>query len=172
MSEHISGELLSSYFDEELNEKENAMIERHLSACPYCQDDLNHLTSMKKQIKSDYLLVEIPDSIEDRVMAKIQQSIIESSSSSLNRTAFFVVLTFVIIALCAAGPFFFLGVHVLNTLFSIAKGLIYAIPSLLATIPYMIEVISAVIFILIVLAIFILRYLVNTMVKTVEVGDL
>ncbi|MDP4084348.1 MAG: zf-HC2 domain-containing protein [Bacillota bacterium] len=172
MSEHISGELLSSYIDDETDEDEKAIIERHLGICLDCHNEFVNLTLLKEQILKEYLMVDIPVSMEDHVMAKIQQSISQKSSSFINHAAIFVVLSFALVGMGATGPFLSIGLHIFNTLFSIAGGLMYAITSILSAIPYMVEAISAVIFILIVLAIFILRYLVNTLAKTVEAGDI
>lgn len=172
MSEHISEELLSLYIDEEVNVEEKDMIEGHISQCMDCQNGLLDLSLLHEQILSEYQLINIPDLIEDHVMGKIQETMNQKSSTFLNRAAIIVVLAFGLMTMGATSPFIHVGLHIINTLYSISKGLIYAIPSILSAIPYMIEAISAAILLLIVLAIIILRYLVNTMAKTVEAGDM
>jgi predicted anti-sigma-YlaC factor YlaD len=171
MSEHI-GELLSLYIDDEVGEDEKNRIEKHLAQCQQCQNDFLELTMLKNQMYAEFQFIDIPDNIEDQVMAKISKTILVKHSQTVNRTAPFVLIAFGILFMVATGPFLTLGLHIFHTFFSIGRGLIYAIPSILSAIPYVLEVLSIVILVLIILAIIALKFLVHTIGKTVRTGDL
>jgi predicted anti-sigma-YlaC factor YlaD len=171
VSEHI-GELLSLYIDKEVVEDEKNKIEEHLAQCQQCQNDFLELTMLKNLLNDEYQYIDIPDNIEEQVMAKISQTATAEYSRLFNRTALFMMATFGILFLAATGPFLTLVLHIFHTLFSISMGLIYAIPSILSAIPYVIEVISIVLLVLIILAVFTLKLLVHTMGKSIRTGDL
>lgn len=167
MAEHI-GDLLSLYIDGEINGQDRKKIEKHLALCPECKEQLHELSSMRDQIKSAFKMIDVPDRIEDMVMSEIHQVMIKK-------------YIFVAITLMAGmGLFFFLsmiqiltaGLHIFQTTFSISKGLIYAIPSLMSANPNVIVAISIFIIIFIVAALLMLRYLIHTMGKTLRVEDI
>lgn len=171
MSEHI-GELISFYMDEEVNEAERNTIEKHLAICPECSDKLLELTILREQIHKEYQRIEIPDMIEDFVIAKIQQASTQNYSAMLNRMGLFALVIFAFIFLAMTSPFLSIGYHILNTVFSIANGLIHAIPPLISANPYVLESVSGFILVLIALAILTIRYLVHTMGNTVKAEDI
>jgi predicted anti-sigma-YlaC factor YlaD len=171
MSEHI-GYLLNDYLDDELNDTEKALIEQHLFNCSYCTNQLIELTSLNQQILDAYQIVDIPDLIEDRVLAEIEQESVKTYLGKLNRVAIFVIVFFGITFLAATSPFLTVGVHIFQTTFSIGRGLIYAFPSIIAAIPYFVEVTAVLIVLLITLALLIIRFLVHNMGKTAGAEEL
>lgn len=171
MSEHI-GELLSLYIDEEISGDEKCLVEKHLSNCPDCQNELYELSFLKNQLTAEYQFLDIPDLIEDQIMAKISQRSAVNTSRIFNRNALLVMITFSLLFIVMTGPFLTMGLHIFHTLISIGSGLVYAIPSILSAIPYVIEVVSIILFVLIILAVIALRFVVKTMGNTVRTGDL
>lgn len=171
MEKHI-GELLHDYLDDELNEAERLVIEKHLNICPECQKQLFVFISIKQQIYDAYQMVEVPELIEDKVMAKIEQDSIRIYSGILNRTAIIMMSAFGLIFLAGTTPFLPVGLHIVHTFFSISRGLIYAIPSIITAIPYVVSAIAVFIFLLIAAALLIVRYLVHNMGKTIGAEDI
>jgi hypothetical protein len=69
-------------------------------------------------------------------------------------------------------PILSIGLPIFHSVYSIARGLIYAVPSIISAIPYVVNVIIALILCFILLAILTLSYLVHTMGKTVRAEDI
>lgn len=171
MEQHI-GNLLHDYLDDELNEAEKLVIEEHLDDCSDCKNKLYELISLRQQIYGAYELVEIPSRIEDNVMSRINQDSIKLYSGVLNRNAIIMLSIFGIIFLAGTTPFLTVGLHIFNTIFSISRGLLYALPSIISTIPYLFAAFAVFIILFIVLALLIVRYLVHTIGKTVRAEDI
>jgi predicted anti-sigma-YlaC factor YlaD len=171
MSDHIEN-LLSEYMDDELNEEEKQIIEKHLAVCSDCNHRLHELRSLRKQILAAYLPIEIPSMIEEIVIEKIQQASIKKSTGALNLLAFLSLFAFGIMLMVTASPILTIGLPIFHSVYSIARGLIYAVPSIISALPYVVEVIIALIFCFIIFAILTLRYLVHTMGKTVRAEDI
>lgn len=72
MAEHVR-DLLSAYLDQELSHEEQRQVERHLNHCLACQEEMEVLASLKEQTALAYAAVEIPEGIEEAVMAKIAE---------------------------------------------------------------------------------------------------
>lgn len=170
MSDHIE-ELLSEYIDDELNEEQKQTIEKHLSICSDCNHRLQEMKLLRKQILEAYLQVEIP-MIEEKVMAKIQQASIKKAINVLNLFAFLTLFAFGIMLMVTASPFLTIGLPIFHSAYSIARGLIYAVPSIISAIPHVVEVMIALILSFILIAILTLRYLVHTMGNTVRAEDI
>jgi predicted anti-sigma-YlaC factor YlaD len=171
MSDHIEN-LLSEYMDDQLNEEEKQIIETHLAACSDCNHRLTELRSLRKQILDAYMPIEIPSMIEDIVMEKIQLASIKKSTGALNLLAFLSLFAFGIMLMVSASPIFTIGLPIFHSVYSIARGLIYAVPSIISALPYVVEVIIALILCFIIFAILTLRYLVHTMGKTIRAEDI
>jgi anti-sigma factor RsiW len=171
MSDHIE-DLLSEYIDDELNEEQKQIIEEHLSICSDCNHRLQEIKFLRNQIFEAYLSIEIPSRLEDKVMAKIQQASIKKAISVLNLFAFLSLFAFGIMLMVTASPFLTVGLPVFHSAYSIARGLIYAVPSIISAIPYVVGVIIVLIISFILIAILTLRYLVHTMGKTVRAEDI
>jgi predicted anti-sigma-YlaC factor YlaD len=171
MSDHIE-ELLSEYIDDELTEEQKQTIEEHLSICSDCNHRLQEIKLLRKQILEAYLSIEIPSMIEEKVLGKIQQAAIKKSISVLNFFAFFSLFAFGIMLMVTTSPFLTVGFPIFHSAYSIARGLIYAVPSIISAVPYVIDVIIALILSFILIAILTLRYLVHTMGKTVRAEDI
>jgi predicted anti-sigma-YlaC factor YlaD len=171
MSDHIE-ELLSDYMDDELNEVEKQKIEKHLSICSDCNQRLHELRSMREQLLAAYLSIEIPSMIEEKVMGKIQQASIKKYTGTLNLLAFLTLSAFGIMLFATTSPILSIGLPIFHSVYSIARGLIYAVPSIISAIPYVVNVIIALILCFILLAILTLSYLVHTMGKTVRAEDI
>lgn len=171
MSEHIK-ELLSDFMDNEINEDERQMIEKHLAVCTDCNNWFRELTTLRKQILATYQMIEVPSTIEGNVLEKIQGVSIKKYSGVLNRIAIIMFFAFGIMFLVTTSPFLTVGLPIFHTIYSIARGLIYAIPSIISAIPYVVEVITVVIFSFIALAVITLRYLVHSMGTTVRAEDI
>jgi predicted anti-sigma-YlaC factor YlaD len=171
MSDHIEN-LLSEYMDNELNEEEKQIIEKHLAVCSDCNHRLHELRSLRKQLLAAYLPIEIPNMIEEIVIKKIQQASIKKSSGALNLLAFLTLFAFGIMLMVTASPILTIGFPIFHSVYSIARGLIYAVPSIISALPYVVEVIIALILCFIIFAILTLRYLVHTMGKTVRAEDI
>lgn len=168
MSEHL-GELISQYLDGEIrNEAEKAMIEEHLSICPQCQQQLNGYIAIREQLTVMFDRIEIPDRLEDKVLAKIHQASIQQYFWAAIAT----MLGFGLVFLLISGPLLRAGLHISQTAFSIARGLTYAFPSILGAIPNMVAVASIFIVVFIIIALAMLRYLVHTMGKTPRAEDI
>jgi hypothetical protein len=110
--------------------------------------------------------------IEEKVLGKIQQAAIKKSISVLNFFAFFSLFAFGIMLMVTTSPFLTVGFPIFHSAYSIARGLIYAVPSIISAVPYVIDVIIALILSFILIAILTLRYLVHTMGKTVRAEDI
>lgn len=171
MADHI-GELLHDYLDDEMNEVERTVIEKHLDNCSECKNRLFELTSLRQQMLDAYQLIEIPNRIEDKILANIEQESIKIYAVTLNRTAIIMMSIFGIIFLAGTTPFLTVGFHIINMIFSISRGLIYAIPSIISTIPYVVASVALFIILLIAMALFIVRYLVHNIGKTVGAEDI
>lgn len=171
MSDHIE-ELLSEYIDDELNEEQKQTIEEHLSICSDCNHRLQEIKLLRKQILEAYLSIEIPSRIEDKVMAKIQQASIKKAISVLNLFAFLSLFAFGIMLMVTASPFLTVGLPIFHSAYSIARGLIYAVPSIISALPHVVEVIIVLILSFILISILTLSYLVHTMGKTVRAEDI
>lgn len=166
------GESLHDYLDGELNEADRLTIEKHLEICSECKNQLIELTSLRQMLFDTYQMIEIPDMIEDRVMAKIEQDTIKSYSGMLNRMAVIMMFVFGVIFLAGTTPFLSIGLSMISAMFSITRGLIYAIPSIISAIPYVVSAIAVIIILLIVMALFIVRYLIHNMAKTIGAEDI
>ncbi|MGG1690768.1 zf-HC2 domain-containing protein, partial [Heyndrickxia ginsengihumi] len=71
MGEHVE-DLLSAYIDHELDEKDLLVVERHISVCPSCQQELDHLKMIQEEMIRFYQDIEIPSmNFEKAVTAKI-----------------------------------------------------------------------------------------------------
>lgn len=171
MSDHIEN-LLSEYMDDELNDEEKQRIEKHLSTCSDCNHRLHELRSLRKQILAAYLPIEIPAMIEELVFEKIQQASIKKSSGALNLLAFLSLFAFAIMLMVTASPILTIGLPIFHSVYSIARGLIYAVPSIISALPYVVDVIIALILCFIIFAVLAIRYLVHTMGKTVRAEDI
>jgi predicted anti-sigma-YlaC factor YlaD len=158
--------------DDEMNEEEKEKIEKHLSICTDCRNQYRELMSLRQEILAAYLPIEIPVMFEERVMGKIQQAYFERSASILNFLAFLLLFAFGIMLFVTASPFLTVGFPIFYSVYSIGRGLIYAIPSIISAVPYVAEVITVLILSFIALAIITLRYLVHTMGKTVRAEDI
>lgn len=70
MDKHVS-DLLSAYLDHELTDLERLQVENHLRACHTCRTLLDELSVLQITVSSVYQSAEAPDSIGQRVMARI-----------------------------------------------------------------------------------------------------
>ncbi len=165
MSEHIV-EFLNDYLDDELTEPERAAIEKHLYSCGTCRDLLNELTSLKQQLIETYQEIEIPDLIEDSVLAKIELESMGINPGRLKRTAIFMLGVLGGIFLAATTPFLTVWVHIFQTVFSISRAIIYAIPSIISAIPFAVEVTAAFIVLLITMTVLVVKYIISSIGKT------
>jgi predicted anti-sigma-YlaC factor YlaD len=170
VTEHVE-ELLSEYMDDELTEMEKRTIEKHLAICSDCHNRLLELMLIRKELLAAYMPIEIPN-IEENVIEKIKLSSVKRSSGVMNLLAFMMLLIFWVMLFAAASPFMTVGFSIFHSVYSIARGLTYAIPSIISAIPYAAEVIIALILCFIAIAILTLRYLVSAMGKTIRVEDL
>lgn len=171
MSEHVK-ELLSDYMDDEITEMEKQMIETHLATCADCTNQLRDLMSIREQIFAAYQKIVIPSTIEDKVLEKIHMASIRNYSGILNRMAIIMLITFGMMFLITASRILTVGLPIFHSLYSIARGLIYAVPSIISAIPYVVEVITVLMLSFIAIAILTLRYLVHMMGKNVRVEDI
>lgn len=171
MSDHL-GELLSSYIDEEMTEIEKEWVERHLETCGACKDEYVQMMMMKHQFQEVYQMIELPEGIEDKVFAKINSNLAPRSFGFLNGTAFLIMVALAVVLSLISGPIVTVGVYIVQTIFSIGRGLMYAVPSLLSAIPYMAAAVSGFIVIIIIMSIFTLRFLVHSVGKTAGVEDI
>ncbi|MGG5254391.1 sigma-70 family RNA polymerase sigma factor [Neobacillus sp. SM06] len=171
MSEHI-GELLSSYIDDEVSEIERDWVERHLENCLKCKSEYLQLIKIHEQFQAAYQMIEIPDGIEKNVFARIQQNRAPSSFSLFTGASIFILVAFSFGIMAALGPFATAGIYIVQTLFSIGRGLVFALSSLLTAVPYMVGAISAFMLVVVALAMVILRVLVHSVGKTAGVEEL
>ncbi len=171
MSEHI-GELLSSYIDDEVSEIERKWVERHLENCLECKREYLQLKMIQEQFQTAYQMIKIPETIEENVFAKIQQNRTPRSFPLLNGVAIFILVALAVGILAASGPFATAGIYIVQTIFSIGRGLIFALSSLLSAVPYMLGVVSAFMLVVVALAMVILRFLVHSVGKTVGAEEL
>ena len=172
MAEHIEEELLSEYMDDELSEMEKQKIDQHLATCSVCSKQLKQLMMLRKEIHATYLPIDIPGLIEEKVLEKIQQASLMKSRGILNLLAMFMLFVFGITLFVTTSPLLTVGFPIFHSVYSISRGLIYAVPSIISAIPYVVEVIIVFILCFIAIAIFTLRYLVHTMGKTVRAEDI
>lgn len=156
------------YLDGEIDEQEKNKIEEHLALCPECRQKLQELSSMKEQLTSAFTMIEIPDRIEDKVLSGIRQAAIHKYTWA----ALTFMIGFGLLFLLSMIQIFTAGLHIFQTTFSISRGLIYAFPSIMGTIPNMIVVVSIFIVMFITMALIMLRYLVHTMGKKLRVEDI
>src|SRR5947199_8630306 len=103
MSEHIK-ELLSDYMDNEINEDERQMIEKHLAVCTDCNNWFRELTTLRKQILATYQMIEVPSTIEGNVLEKIQGVSIKKYTGVLNRIAIIMCFVFGVLFLVTTIP--------------------------------------------------------------------
>lgn len=171
MSEHI-GEVLSSYIDDEITQAEKEWIEGHLESCLECKNEFLQLKMIKEQFKRTFQMIDIPDTIEDKVMVEIGKGHEQRTFGLLNSTAILIMAGFAIVLSLASGPLITVGVYIFQTLLSIGRGLIYTIPSLISAIPYAAEAASAFILSIVIMAIFALRFLVHSVGKPAGAEDL
>ena len=171
MSEHI-GELLSSYIDDEVSEIERDRVERHLENCLECKSEYLQLIRIHEQFQAAYQMIEIPEAIEENVFARIQQNRVPSSFSLFTGASFFILVALGFGIMAASGPFATAGIYIVQTLFSIGRGLVFALSSLLSAVPYMLGSISAFMLVVVALAMVILRFLVHSVGKTAGVEEL
>lgn len=170
MTEHIEN-LLSEYMDDELTEMEKQTVEKHIAICSACKNRLLELMSLRKGLQAAFFHIEIP-AIEEKVLEKIKLSSINRSSGTLNLLAFIMLFSFGVMLFGATSPFMTVGFSIFHSVYIIVRGIIYAVPSIIAAIPYAAEVIVVLIICFIAISIFVLRYLVAAVGKTVRVEDI
>ncbi|XJZ28797.1 anti-sigma factor family protein [Bacillota bacterium Lsc_1132] len=171
MSEHI-GEMLSSYIDDEVNEIEREWVERHLENCLECKSEYLQLKMINEQFHNAYQMIEIPAGIEEMVFTRIQQNRAPRSFRLLNGMAILIIVALAFAVMAASGPFATAGIYIFQTLFSIGRGLIFAISSLLTAVPYMLGAVSAFMLVVVALSIVTLRFLVHSVGKTAGAEEL
>lgn len=171
MSEHIEN-ILSEYMDDELNEAEKQNVEKHLSICSDCNNRLHELKALREEMLAVYFSIDIPNRIEEKVIEKIQLATEKNKTMVLNLLAFLMLFAFGIMLYESTSPVLTVGLPIFHSFYSIARGLIYAVPSIISGIPYVVEVITLLICSFIVFAILTLRYLVHTLGKTIRAEDI
>ncbi|MCM3023312.1 anti-sigma factor family protein [Heyndrickxia ginsengihumi] len=150
MGEHVE-DLLSAYIDHELDEKDLLVVERHISVCPSCQQELDHLKMIQEEMIRFYQDIEITSmNFEKAVTAKILNEEVRMVLSYRGFIWFF-VLCFAILSVLMYPLFrasFYVGINIGSALVNIFISAFNLAVSLLSTVPNLFGIIGVITFII------------------------
>lgn len=160
MQEHVE-ELISSYIDGEVTDDERQLIETHLKNCNQCQVLMEEMVTMKNNVFLVYEFVEIPQSLEENVLAVIGTDKTAKDTLRIKMSwfvfAFFIALTLLIVL--ALSPIGIFIVSLSSSVFNIMFSLLRVIPILISSVPQLLVGISVFIVVLFITSTWFLRRL-------------
>ncbi|MDN4524550.1 anti-sigma factor family protein [Fictibacillus fluitans] len=141
MHEEING-LLSAYADDELGSKQRKEVEKHMSVCGECRDEVAQLLELKTLLSSTYEELEMKNSnMEQMVLARIRSESAHEPQSSRGGVAAALAGAMILIAfLWFASSVITKGIHVGVTLTSISFSLIRSAFSVAGALPNLLEI--------------------------------
>lgn len=160
MQEHVE-ELISSYIDGEVTDDERQLIETHLKNCNQCQVLMEEMVTMKNNVFLVYEFIEIPQSLEENVLAVIGTDKTAKDTLRIKMSwfvfAFFIALTLLIVL--ALSPIGIFIVSLSSSVFNIMFSLLRVIPILISSVPQLLVGISVFIVVLFITSTWFLRRL-------------
>ncbi|KSU84337.1 Putative zinc-finger [Fictibacillus enclensis] len=135
-------ELLSAYVDDELGKKQRQEVERHMSDCGECREEVAHLLELKALLSSAYEEFDMKNSnMEQTVMARIRFESTPETLLSRGGMAAAIAGAIVMAAfLWFASSVITKGIHVGVTLTSISFSLIRSAFTVAGALPNLLEV--------------------------------
>lgn len=143
MKEHVR-ELLSPYVDDEVTNEERSLVETHLQDCAECRAFMEDLTRMRSAIFTAYHSIEIPDSIEQHVVAAIQTNttVLQPAQIKASRYGLAAFVAFLLLSLLGLSPLGLFGLGFLASMLHLFIRLLQVLSTLLGTVPFLVEGIS------------------------------
>ncbi|MGA9175378.1 MAG: anti-sigma factor [Thermoactinomyces sp.] len=173
---HVN-EMLSAYLDDELSRSEKEVVEQHLQTCSNCQDLLDQLIEMKRQLVFSFEEIDVPAALTNKVMFAIDQQewtmmameeAGERQSMISNRALQRSVIGSILLLFIANGVFIFAFGSLLSFHFlSFFVSLSHAVLTLITAIPYVGMIVSITSLFFIAISVWCLRQLLSS--KKVEV---
>ncbi|SDM47653.1 Putative zinc-finger [Fictibacillus solisalsi] len=135
-------ELLSAYVDGELDSNQRQEVERHMSDCGKCREEVAHLLELKALLSSTYEELEMKNgNMEQTVMARIRSETTPETLLSRGGMAAAIAGAIVLAAfLWLASSIITKGIHVGVTLTSISFSLIRSAFTVAGALPNLLEV--------------------------------
>lgn len=65
-------EQLNYYVDHQLGPADHAALEEHLAECETCQNQAEYLNMMKKRLKAHREVIQLPESVEQRILDQLE----------------------------------------------------------------------------------------------------
>jgi anti-sigma factor RsiW len=134
--EHVD-ELISAYLDNELTEAERVLVELHIGTCKECRALVEDFLAMKSQLFTVYQSIEIPDNLEQRVLASLEQ---KPKTTTRRYTVVPWVLTgsavtLLLLFMVSLSPLATLSIGLFSSLVTIMVSVLQVVPVFAASLP-------------------------------------
>lgn len=154
LDKHIE-QFISAYIDDQLNHKEQLMVEEHLKICQHCRHLVEDLKRLQSQVFVNYQWVEVPKNLEEKVMSKIKFHGYARLSKKIPSMKIAILLLFILFI----GSLGAIGFGLFAPIFPILLSVVHVVPILIASIPSLFTGIILFAIILLIISLFSLKNL-------------
>lgn len=157
--EHVE-ELISSYIDGEVTDDERRLVETHVKTCNQCQALMEEMAAVKNKVFLAYQFIEIPQNLEDNVLAAINADKMEKEAHI--KASWFVfapLAALTLLVMLVLSPVGLFIVSLLSSIFNITLSLLQVIPALISSVPQLLVGIFVLLIILLIASTWFLRRL-------------